>query len=37
MLQWKPRLVVVAAILTPVILALGGLFGGELQRYNLYW
>jgi hypothetical protein len=36
MLQWKPRLVAVAAILTLLLLALGGAFD-ELQSLNLYW
>jgi hypothetical protein len=34
MLQWKPRLVVVAAILALLIVALGGAFSDQL---NLYW
>ena len=37
MLQWKPRLVAVAAILTLLLLAFGGAFFDELQSYNLYW
>jgi len=39
MLQWKPRLVVLAAILALVLLAaLGGLGFGDIQiDYNLYW
>jgi len=39
MLQWKPRLVVLAAILVLVLLAaLGGLGFGDFQiDYNLYW
>jgi hypothetical protein len=34
MLQWKPRLVAVAAILALLIVALGGAFSDQL---NLYW
>jgi hypothetical protein len=34
MLQWKPRLVAVAAVLTLLLLALGGALFDEL---NLYW
>jgi hypothetical protein len=38
MLHWKPRLVVLAAILALVLVALGGLgFEGSLSGYNLYW
>jgi hypothetical protein len=38
MLHWKPRLVVLAAILALVLAALGGLgFEGSLSGYNLYW
>lgn len=36
MLQWKPRLIAVAAILVLLLLALGGAFD-QLQAYNLYW
>jgi hypothetical protein len=36
MLQWKPRFVTVAVLLT-VILVLGTALGGELQGCNLYW
>ena len=35
LLHWKPRLVVIAAILALVLVALGGL-GIEVD-YNLYW
>jgi hypothetical protein len=34
MLQWKARLVVVAVVLAPIIVALGGAF---CDGYNLYW
>jgi hypothetical protein len=34
-LHWKPRLVAIAAVLTLVLVALGGL-GIEVD-YNLYW
>ena len=38
MLHWKPRLVVLAAILALILLALGGLgFEDSLTGYNLYW
>ena len=38
MLHWKPRLVVLAAILALVLVTLGGLgFEGSLSSYNLYW
>jgi hypothetical protein len=38
MLHWKPRLVVLAAILALILLALGGLgFEDSLAGYNLYW
>lgn len=38
MLHWKPRLVVLAAILALILLALGGLgFEDSLTDYNLYW
>jgi hypothetical protein len=37
MLQWKPRLVAVAAVLMLVILALGTAVFGELAGCNLYW
>jgi hypothetical protein len=37
MLQWKPRLVAVAAILVLIMLALGGAFCDDIQGYNLYW
>jgi hypothetical protein len=37
MLQWKTRLIAVAAILTLLLLALGGAFIDQLQAYNLYW
>jgi hypothetical protein len=38
MLHWKPRLVVLAAILALVLATLGGLgFEGSLSSYNLYW
>lgn len=37
MLHWKPRLVVLAAILA-LLVALGGLgFEETLTSYNLYW
>ena len=37
MLQWKPRLVAVAAVLMLVILALGTAVFGDLAGCNLYW
>jgi hypothetical protein len=38
MLHWKPRLVVLAAILALVLVTLGGFgFEGSLSGYNLYW
>ncbi len=38
MLHWKPRLIVLAAILALILLALGGLgFDESLTSYNLYW
>ena len=38
MLHWKPRLVVLAAILALVLVTLGGLgFECSLSGYNLYW
>jgi hypothetical protein len=38
MLHWKPRLVVLAAILALILLALGGFgFEDSLTGYNLYW
>ena len=38
MLHWKPRLVVLAAILALGLVTLGGLgFEGSLSGYNLYW
>jgi hypothetical protein len=37
MLQWKPRLIAVAAVLALLILALGTAFAGELEGCNLYW
>ncbi len=38
MLQWKPRLVVLAAILALILLALGGLGYEDISSsYNLYW
>lgn len=38
MLHWKPRLVVLAAILALILVALGGLgFEETLTSYNLYW
>lgn len=37
MLQWKPRLVAVAAILTLIIVAFGGAFCDDFQHLNLYW
>jgi hypothetical protein len=37
MLQWKPRLVVAAAIITLLLPALGGGFFEAFQVRNLYW
>jgi hypothetical protein len=38
MLHWKPRLVVLAAIIALILVALGGFgFEGSLSGYNLYW
>jgi len=38
MLHWKPRLVVLAAILALVLVTLGGLgFEGSRSGYNRYW
>jgi hypothetical protein len=37
MLQWKPRLIAVAAVLALLILALGTAVAGELEGCNLYW
>ena len=38
MLQWKPRLVVVAVIVVLLLIALGGAFFDDLGvSYNMYW